>query len=73
MGVGSAPKSLQTAGKTVDVVEVHSSPLIVRERLGLSMLLTLFLSVSWRAQISPAVVEFAEKHFGFKTNGKVNR
>lgn len=43
MGVGSAPKSLQTAGKTVDVVE-----------------------------ISPAVVEFAEKHFGFKTNGKVH-
>ena len=40
--------------------------------LGLSMMLTLVFS-SWLAQISPAVVEFAEKHFGFKTNGKMNR
>jgi hypothetical protein len=69
MGVGSAPKSLQTAGKTVDVVEVQQpagNELACRCCSRSS-------SLSWRAQISPAVVEFAEKHFGFKTNGKVNR
>ena len=42
MGVGSAPKSLQTAGKTVDVVEVQQP---AGNELGLSMLLTLNFSV----------------------------
>ncbi len=42
MGVGSAPKSLQTAGKTVDVVEVQQP---AGNELGLSMMLTFFFAV----------------------------